>query len=179
LDKEFVTLDAHLNPEGKLQPIDWYIKICAVAVRHSECLQEHIEWRVLKSNNMNAEPSASRNKPSPRILDDDNEDILAINAGLDNSSLHECVEREVDFTKAICEGYDKNPLFKKVLADPEAHPSFSIKDSLIWSKNRYGCDVICIPHELFLRGRIITEVIIDHMHKTIGHFSQFKTSEYI
>jgi hypothetical protein len=72
------------------------------------------------------------------------------------------MEREVDFTKAIRENYGKNPLYQKVLAHPEAHPRFGVHDGLIWSKNPLGRDVVCIPRESFLKGRRLTEVIIDH-----------------
>jgi hypothetical protein len=115
LDKEFVTADACLDPEGKLQPIDWCIELRTAAVSCSQCLQECVEQQVLKSNNMDAESSASRNKPSPKILNIDDEDILAINTGSDKSSLRERIGREVDFTKAICEGYDKNPCSRRFL----------------------------------------------------------------
>jgi hypothetical protein len=89
------------------------------------------------------------------------------------------MEREVDLTKAIHENYRKNPLFQKVLAHPKAHPCFGVCDGLIWSKNQFRHDVICIPHESFLKGRRLMEIMIDHRHETIGHFDQFKTSKHL
>ena len=67
----------------------------------------------------------------------------------------------------------------KVLAHPEAHPHFGIKDGLIWTKNQMKKDVVCLPQKAFLWGRRLVEVIIDHAHTTIGHFGQLGTSCYI
>jgi hypothetical protein len=89
------------------------------------------------------------------------------------------MEREANLTEAIRENYGKNPLFQKALAHPEAHPCFGVHHGLIWFKNQLRHDVVCIPCESFLKGRRLTEVVIDHTHETIGHFSQFKTSKYI
>jgi hypothetical protein len=147
------------------------------AARHSKRLQERVEQCVLDNNTMNAGQPAFEGTLS-RILND-KENVLAINSGQDGKSLRERMEREVNFTKAIHENYGKNPLFQKVLAHPEAHPHFSFRDGLIWSKNQLRHDVVCIPRESFLKGRRLMEVVIDHAHKTIGHFGQFKTSKYI
>jgi hypothetical protein len=54
------------------------------------------------------------------------------------------------------------------------HALVSIMDG-----NQLRHDVVCIPHESFLKGRRLTEVVIDHTHETIGHFGLFKTSKYI
>ena len=75
--------------------------------------------------------------------------------------------------------YREDPTFAEVLAHPEAHPRFGIKDGLIWTKNQIKKDVVCLPWKAFLQGRRLVEVIIDHAHTTIGHFGQLGTSHYI
>ena len=67
----------------------------------------------------------------------------------------------------------------KIITQPDAHPRFSIWEGLIWTKNQLKCDVICIPQDAFQRGRRLIEIIIDHAHQTIGHYSQWKTLNYI
>jgi hypothetical protein len=54
-----------------------------------------------------------------------------------------------------------------------------VANGLIWKKNQLEREVVCILQEVFLRGRRIIEMIIDHTHKVIGHFSQFKTNQYV
>jgi hypothetical protein len=73
----------------------------------------------------------------------------------------------------------RTTLFSKVLSNPNVHLCFGIKNKLIWTKNQLGRDVICIPREGFIRGRRLREVIIDHVHKIVGHYGQLKTSKYI
>ena len=46
-------------------------------------------------------------------------------------------------------------------------------------KNQLKRDVICIPWDAFQRGRRLIEIIINHAHQTIGHYGQWKTSNYI
>ena len=67
----------------------------------------------------------------------------------------------------------------KIIAQPDAYPRFGIQEGLIWTKNQLKHDVICIPWDTFQRGRRLIEIIIDHAHQTIGHYSQWKTSNYI
>ena len=40
--------------------------------------------------------------------------------------------------------YCKDPTFVKVLAHPEAHPHFGVKDGLIWTKNQLKKDMVCL-----------------------------------
>ena len=39
--------------------------------------------------------------------------------------------------------------------------------------------MLCVPHEAFQNEREVIKIIIDHAHTIIGHFSQFKTTQYI
>ena len=104
---------------------------------------------------------------------------LAIESGVDRESLCAHIERTLNLADTICKYYRKDPTFAKVLANPEAHPRFGIKDGLIWTKNQMKKDVVCLPWKAFLQGRRLVEVIINHAHTTIGHFGQLGTSCYI
>ena len=58
-------------------------------------------------------------------------------------------------------------------------PQIGVQDNIIWTKNPYLRDVVCIPHEVFIKGRRLIEIIIDHAHQVVGHFNHMKTSNYI
>ena len=75
--------------------------------------------------------------------------------------------------------YRKDTICAKIIAQPEAYPRFGIWEGLIWTKNQLKHDVICISWDTFQRGRRLIEIIIDHVHQTIGHHGQWKTSNYI
>ena len=46
-------------------------------------------------------------------------------------------------------------------------------------KNNLSRDVTCISPKAIYKGKQLIEIIIDHAHNIIGHFKQFKTSQYI
>ena len=46
-------------------------------------------------------------------------------------------------------------------------------------KNQLRHDVICIPWDTIQRGRRLIEMIINHAYQIIGHYGQWKTSNYI
>jgi hypothetical protein len=60
--------------------------------------------------------------------------------------------------------YRQDAVLSKVLKAPKEHARFGMRDGLIWTKNLYRRDVVCIPHSAFLKGRRLIEVIIDHAH---------------
>ena len=73
----------------------------------------------------------------------------------------------------------KDMICAKIFTQLDAYPRFSIQEGLIWTKYQLKRDVIRIPRDTFQRGRRLIEIIIDHAHQTIGHYSQWKTSNYI
>jgi Integrase zinc binding domain len=85
----------------------------------------------------------------------------------------------MDLTKILHDAYHKDAMFSKIMAHPDAHKKFGIRDGLIWAKNQLRCNVVCVPRNVFHGGRRMIEIIIDHAHQTVGHYSQLKTSNYI
>ena len=85
----------------------------------------------------------------------------------------------MDLRAIVKNAYHKDMICAKIIAQPDAYPRFSIQEGLIWTKNQLKHDVICIPQDAFQRGRRLIEIIIDHAHQTIGHYGQWKTSNYI
>jgi hypothetical protein len=110
---------------------------------------------------------------------EDGDEVCVVAAGGDGKSLWVIIENDVDLPELFRKAYHTDMVCNKILAHSEAHPRFRVVDGLIWTKNQMNRDVVCIPREVFLRGRRIIETIIDHAHKAIGHFSQFKTSLYV
>ena len=85
----------------------------------------------------------------------------------------------MDLRAIVKNTYHKDTICAKIIAQPDAHLRFGIQEGLIWTKNQLKHDVICIPQDAFQRGRRLIEIIIDHAHQTIGHYGQWKTSNYI
>jgi len=116
----------------------------------------------------------------PSIPSEVNDDApLAIKSGADGQSLRVHIERDIDLASVVSKFYHKDPMFSKILTQPEAHLGFRIKQNLIWTKNQMKHDVVCLPWKAFLRGRRLVEVILDNAHTMIGHFGQSSTLWYI
>ena len=107
------------------------------------------------------------------------DDIEAIHASNDGLTLRSRVESGVNLMQLIRGAYRQDIILSKVLKAPKEHPRFGVRDNLIWTKNPYRCDVICIPREAFFKGRRVIEIIIDQAHQVVGHFNHLKTSNYI
>ena len=176
---EFMSTDAWLDLDGELLPVRRYIEVHAAAARRSHHLAEKLEQCMLESDQMNEWPRELTTQPVAGEDTPSDQPPLAIESGVDGESLCARIERTFNLVDTIHKYYCKDPTFAKVLAHPEVHPHFRIKDGLIWTKNQMKKDVVCLPRKAFLRGRRLVEVIIDHAHTTIGHFGQLGTSCYI
>ena len=82
------------------------------------------------------------------------------------------------FAQAIKDGYDSDPLFKKVLEDPGAHKAFTVREDFIWMKNPGNEDVVCVPYGKTADKSLIGR-IIDQAHTTVGHFGAQRTADYV
>jgi len=171
----YVNADICLDPDGELLPTDCYMEICIAATRRSKRLTKQKEQRVIEAETMNA--GQKELTPSHDLAVDD--DVTVIASSNDGTPLQVHVEESMDLRKVLQDAYNKDTICTKILALPEAHPRFSIHEGLIWTKNQLKWDIICIPKDVFQRGRRLVEIIIDHAHQVIGHYSQFKTSDYI
>ena len=89
------------------------------------------------------------------------------------------IEQSFDLTSKVKQDYLKDKLYSKILEKPKAHALFGCKEGLVFTKNQLKWDVLCIPHEAFVKGRRLIAIISDHAHLIIGHFGQFKTAQYI
>ena len=174
-ENTYVNVDIRLDPDVKLLPTDRYMELHAAATRWSKCLTErqeshHIEAEILNASDKQSPPSEDTSST---------DDVTAIAAGNDSESLRTHVEETMDLRAIVKNTYHKDTISAKIIAQPEAYPRFGIWEGLIWTKNQLKHDVICILQDTFQRGRRLIKIIINHAHQTIGHYGQWKTSNYI
>jgi hypothetical protein len=172
----YMNADARLDPDGELLPTDRYMELKTAATRQSNCLVEKKEARIMESKGMNN--SNRRALPKRTLPSIDDEDIVVTAASSDGTTLRTKVENSVDLPKILCEVYH-DTMFSKIMAHPKAHNKFRIRDGLIWTKNQLQRNIVCMPQNIFPRGRRLIKSFIDHAHQTVGHHSQLKTSNYI
>jgi hypothetical protein len=87
-------------------------------------------------------------------------------------------ESHPDVEKLCREAYPEDKLFGKIMSKPKDHPSFTVADKLIHRKNNSGNRVLCIP-DCNVRGRKLTELVIDQAHRVVGHMGTRITENYV
>jgi hypothetical protein len=106
------------------------------------------------------------------------EDPTVGESRVEGENLHETMADDDTFEKDIQKGYKEDKFFKKVLENVEGNPLFRIHNGMMWTRNRGGEEVMCIPSAKSLdttaRARIIEQA-----HWVVGHFRMQRMSDYI
>jgi hypothetical protein len=153
------------------------MELKTAATRQSSRLAEKKQTRFVESEAMN--DSAQQALPEATPPSEDDDDIAVTAASSDGTTLRTKIESSMDLPKILRDAYHKDAIFSKIMVHPDAHKKFGIGDGLIWTKNQLRRDVVCVPRNEFHGGRRIIEIILNHTHQTVGHYSQLKTSNYI
>ena len=126
-----------------------------------------------------AEMAAAQNEEEkqeapPSIVGDD---PTIFESRVKGENLHERMTIKDSFNKDVRERYQSDTVFRKILVRPESHPNFTVKDEFIWTTNRGGENVLCIPSSMS-KGSTLYGRIIDQAHTIVGHFGPQKTADY-
>jgi hypothetical protein len=68
-------------------------------------------------------------------------------------------------------------MFRKILEHPEHHKNFEINNDLIYYLPNSKIWALCIPHSEFW-GRRVTELVLDQVHRIVGHMGPSITKNY-
>ena len=63
-----------------------------------------------------------------------------------NNTKPERLDNEV-FIQRICKGYPSDKLLSLIIQEPQGYQSFVVRDNLVWTKNVYRDDVLCLPRD--------------------------------
>jgi len=70
-----------------------------------------------------------------------------------------------------------DPFFRKAIEKIGAPPSFKMKNEIIYTKNREGEDVVCIPSTML--AEMTLKTILDQDHQVVRHYGPQITSNNI
>jgi len=70
-----------------------------------------------------------------------------------------------------------DPFFRKVIEKMGTHPSFKKKNGIIYTKNRGGEDIVCVPSTMSA-GMTLRTRILDQAHQVVGHYGPQRMSDY-
>jgi hypothetical protein len=202
---QYVNADAQLDPEGEDLPWDQFEESCTMHESgeehrtHPQCIQqapqcadEPISFmpkqpmvkaakpRQLEAANLiiNQEGVQESSVPKQTLLPHDHADPMVGKSLGYLPVLHPHFEGDCSILKEIGTGYTLDLLYLKVLENIDHHQSFEIIDGLLYTHNRAGTSVLCIP-SVILNKQQLTEVIIAQAHEVLGHFGLQKTMDYI
>ena len=108
-----------------------------------------------------------------------NEEMTTLQDALQGGPhLDTVLDSDPEFMTAVKCGYAEDTLFRKIIANPNAYPNFTLHDGRLYVRTRLGFECLCIPR--VLKGdRRLTEMILDMGHSTLGHLGPHRTNEYL
>ena len=92
-------------------------------------------------------------------------------------SLQMKVEALDGFMKAVHAQYMEDPIFRRILENPSTHKAFMLHDGFLYTKNCQQEPMLCLPVGMIGKCTL-SQVTVDLVHMTVGHFSVQKMSEY-
>lgn len=136
---------------------------------------EHVEPRQTEAAALAAH---EENTPAPMAQETSEDDPIVADSMGETPPLRPCIEGDRSILTAIRKGYPADPVCSKVLKNIQHHSRFKVHDGLLYTANRAGSMVLCIPSTVHLR-RKLPEIIIAQAHEVLGHFGPQKTADYI
>jgi hypothetical protein len=131
-------------------------------------------------HNPGSGPSASSNNDSDRrerLERLSQEEDVTWKSGSPSDSLRVHLEGE-DFLTVVRDGYRRDTLFSKIIANIEQHPRYALRNGVLYFMNAVGDLVVVILGSLS-KGRRVTEIAIDQAHRIVGHKAARKTRDYL
>jgi hypothetical protein len=108
----------------------------------------------------------------------DDDDPTLIESLSTGPELRKHVEKAENFLDKVWTGYQKDPLFSKIILEKERHTSFRENNGLLYSRNRGGHKVLCIPR-VVTKDYSLMAMVIEQAHTILGHLGAQKTVDYI
>jgi hypothetical protein len=142
----------------------------------SNCLAEHQEERDVHTTELAVAVEPVDEVPVADTATD--EDPMVFESRVRGEHLVAKLTTNDSFLADIKSGYKHDSLFVKVLKQPDQHTAFTVCDQLIWSHNRGGEQVLCVPSTK-MGSQSLHSVIIDQAHTIVGHFRPQCTTDYI
>lgn len=159
----YVNADTRLDPEGEDLTIARTAELFAfkanvsLDAKHEEWVRDHIEPRITEAEQLSA------NKEMPIEM-------------LPNIDLRDKLVKDV--FKAMTGAYEKDCFFSKIWEEPGWFNKFTLHKKLLWTNNRTGDKVVCVPDGL-MDGKSLRGVVIDSCHQTTGHSGLNRSIKYI
>jgi hypothetical protein len=183
-----MNVDAHIDDIEEL-PWDCYRKIqSAVVEMNAICeaivsdtlMEKEVCEITLKRDVKAAEMAATAETDQRRIVVEEDDDPTVFKSHEKGKDLRTVVFKSENntFIEDIKLGYDKDKLFSLVIKEPKHYKQFVVRNDLVWTKNRGGEEVLCVPSTI--SGlQTLQGLVVEQAHLTLGHFSSQWMLDYI
>ncbi|KAJ3543853.1 hypothetical protein NM688_g5811 [Phlebia brevispora] len=193
---DYVSIDVRLDPEGEDLPQDHLAEVRAMRIGLLPSDKPLPQWTMVTRSMLK---KAAALEAAASMLEDRHREAAELEAHAvpeskdqppskgepmamipeeDLMPLRERVEDDSLFLTSVREGYADDLLFSKILESANDHKAFTLKEGLIWTKNRANADVLCIPRAR-KGNRALLDLVINHAHTTLGHYGHRRTADYI
>ena len=171
---DFVNADIQLDPEGEDLPWNRVVEIRAINTR-SHALREATAERDEIAKQLSSQTRAKEVSVDTLAEEDDTSLFDALSTG---PELRKHIEKANDFLDKVKMGYGKDTLFSKIIKEKEKYSLFRYREGLLYTDNRGGHEVLCIPR-VITKDYSITATVMEQAHTILGHYGAQKTADYI
>ena len=185
---EYVNADERINNIEEL-PWDRYREIQSAAVEMNAIreavvsdiiTEKEVREITLERDVKAAEMAAAAETDQRRVVIEEDDDPTVFESHEKGKDLRAIVFKSENdtFIEDVKAGYDKDKLFSLIIKDPEHYKQFVVRNDLVWTKNRGGEEVLCVPSTIS-GSQTLRGLVVEQAHVTLGHFSSQRTSDYI
>jgi len=182
-DIDWANADIRLDPEGDDLPHDRWQELRLSAIRKvggepttkNKRMTEQKEARRMEAEEMATNAERSKGEDLSESLGDD--PSLLESAG-SSPDLPNHIRAKPGLEGTISAGYKNDSVLSKVFEEPKHFATFRVRDNLIYTDNRGGEEVLCVPHAKY-EGDTIIAMIIAQAHQILGHLGAQRTADYV
>jgi hypothetical protein len=185
--QDYVNADVRLDPDHDDLPKERLFeveeKVIESRVQDTNAKKIQVEIRALREHVQERDAlaeimSQNRNETSRsrEVTTDDEPTVVESRAKGEN--LRKTMANDKTFEEDILKGYEEDAFFGRIMKKNEENPLFRIHNGLVWTQNRGGEEVLCIPLAKSLDTTIWVR-IVEQAHQVVGHFGSQRTSDYV
>ena len=159
--ERYVNADSRLDPEGddlsslrRQEVEELWANMCFVE-SPDKLAKDRVEHRTVEANNLDSQ-TGEKTIPGLEFKDSSMQDVLKNTPKL----------------------YPEDKFLSNIVENPECYNKFELRKGILWTRNRQGEHVLCIPKGT-VEGKTLRGSLLDACHRTLGHLGSHKTLEYV
>jgi hypothetical protein len=159
--ERYVNADSRLDPEGddlsslRCREVEELRSNMCFVESVDKLAKDRVEHRTVEADNLDSK-IGEKTIPSLDFKDSPVQDVL----------------------KNALKLYREDKFFSHIVENPERYNKFELHKGILWTRNRQGERVICIPKGT-VGGKTLRGSLLDACHRTLGHLGPHKTLEYV